>query len=507
MIFLECGAAFCGVISLHDIYHNNGPLVLISSTGLLFIFYVPTLWISLVNYFPDETPWQSPGLVLLGIAGALSLIFLTVYISEISPSTIRGALVSTVFLQIAGGQIVYHLLSLLSSSTTREIQSWQWMLAIILPIIHVTVTISGVLPESPRWLYRKMTLSLTSSSHFLDPYPQGHIQQAKESLELIRSSCEVFKEVKAMEVSLGEEVEAAERQQEKEKELKFLDRLTIIWYKVPFERIIVGFGSIVAQQFVGISMIMHYSYTIFLLTTNLCNTSKTENGNAEIASSKIPLITSSLVLVGTLICTTLVDRLGRRRLLLVSICGIISSLGLLSCLFYTGSNSVGNIIFPFLNSNLRNENREFWYDIGEERASGMGLLALTALAMYIVFYSLGIGTIPWIINSEIYPIKYRTICLVMINVVYWCSKIIVQDFFFDSLGCYLSVAEMLLMLLLFSVGVGLFIYIYIPETKGLQLEEVEKVLMREKYIKMNDYHLEDEDTELHKELRAVLIAT
>ncbi|KAI3932458.1 hypothetical protein MKW92_024443 [Papaver armeniacum] len=227
-------------------------------------------------------------------------------------------------------------------------------------------------------------------------------------------------------------------------------------------------------------MITHYSYAIFHLTTNRYN-SKIIKGNADnipstVSSSEIPLIISSLVLVGTSICTILVDRFGRRRLLLVSISGIISSLGLLSLLFGIGSM----------------ENRDFWYNTDEERASCIGLLALLALAIYIIFYSMGIGTVPWIINSEIYPVKYRTICLAMINVVYWCSKMIVQDLFFDSLGHYLSAAQMLFLLCFFSTIVGLFIYFYIPETKRLQLEDIEKVLLRqEKCIEMDDYHQED----------------
>ncbi|KAI3862603.1 hypothetical protein MKW92_046246 [Papaver armeniacum] len=251
---------------------------------------------------------------------------------------------------------------------------------------------------------------------------------------------------------------------------------------------------------------MRYSYAIFHLTTNRYN-STTANGNADniisrASSSEIPLITSSLVLVGTLICTIFVDRFGRRRLLLVSISGIISSLGLLSWLFSIGSGSVGGIMYPSLNINAGDENRDFWYNTDEERASCMGLLAWLALAMYMVFHSLGIGTVPWIINSEIYPIKYRIVCLAVANVVFWCSKMVVQDLLFESLGQYLSVGQILFLLCLFSTVVGLFIYFYIPETKRLQLEDVEKVLLQqEKCSKMDDYHQED------GELKDVLIVS
>ncbi|KAI3857962.1 hypothetical protein MKX03_006176 [Papaver bracteatum] len=425
--------------------------------------------------------------MFLGFAGAFILIFLTVYISDISPSTMRGALVSTVFLQIAAGQILYHLLNRISSSTPQETRTWHWVIATMLPITHIIVLIAGGLPESPRWLYQK-----------------GCIQQAEESLKMMWSSSDVLKEVTAMEMelSLVDEVDLPEIQQENE--LKFLD---VIWlYKVLGRKIIVGFGSLVAQQFVGIGMIMRYSYAIFHLTTNRYN-STTTNGNADnvisrMSSLEIPLITSSLVLVGTLICTIFVDRFGRRRLLLVSISGIISSLGLLSWLFSIGSGSVGGIIYPSLNINVGDENRDFWYNTDEERASCMGLLAWLALAMYMVFHSLGIGTVPWIINSEIYPIKYRIVCLAVANVVFWCSKMVVQDLLFESLGQYLSVGQILFLLCLFSTVVGLFIYLYIPETNRLQLEDVEKVLLQqEKCSKMDDYLQED------GELKDVLIVS
>lgn len=135
---------------------------------------------------------------------------------------------------------------------------------------------------------------------------------------------------------------------------------------------------------------------------------------------------------------------------------------------------------------MGDENRDFWYNTDEERASFMGLLA------WLVFHSLGIGTVPWIINSEIYPIKYRIVCLAVANVVFWCSKMVVQDLLLESLGQYFSVGQILFLLCLFSTVVGLFIYFYIPETKRLQLEDIEKVLLQhEKCSKMDDNHQED----------------
>ncbi|KAI3890371.1 hypothetical protein MKX03_028193 [Papaver bracteatum] len=430
------------------------------------------------------------GLSSIGSTGGASVIFLTIYISEISPRKIRGALVSTIFLQIAVGQILYHLLKLLSSSShlhLEEVETWHWRLAIVLPIIHLAFLIGGALPESPRWLYRK-----------------GHTEKAKEALVFLRSSKEVSSEVKSMELSLMEEAEEDKGQREKEKQLESRNcyPFSTPWYVVPSRRIIAGYGLFVAQQFVGLNMIMHYCYTIFHLTTKRYNR-KTEIGNSEtiintMSALEIPLIMSTLVLVGTLMCTTLVDRFGRRRLLLISISGIISSLGLLSCLFHIA----GGLKLPFSNTGVVDDNRLFWYNVDEEMASSMGLLALAALAVYMISYSLGVGTVPWIINSEIYPMKYRFVCAIMGNVVYWMAKSVVEIFFLDKLGKKISVADMLFLLYSFSWAVGFFIYFYIPETKGLQLENVDKVLLQqEKHIK---YNVSKQGQESSEELKVLL---
>ncbi|KAI3839765.1 hypothetical protein MKW98_010070 [Papaver atlanticum] len=494
MYYIELGAIIYGGLGLVNFTKYFGPLASIAIADASFILLVPLLVVYMGNLPHHDMKELFVGLLSIGAAGGASVVFLTIYISEISPSKIRGALVSTIFLQIAVGQILYHLLKLLSSSShlhLEEVETWHWRLAIVLPIIHLAFLIGGALPESPRWLYRK-----------------GHSEKAKEALILLRSSNEVSSEVKFMELSLMEEAEEDKGQREKEKQLESRNcyPFSTPWYMVPSRRIVAGYGLFVAQQFVGLNMIMHYSYTIFHLTTNRYSR-KTEIGNSETiinttSALEIPLIMSTLVLVGTLICTTLVDRFGRRRLLLISISGIISSLGLLSCLFHIGINCAGGLKLLFSNTGVVDDNRLFWYNIDEEMASSMGLLALAALAVYMISYSLGVGTVPWIINSEIYPMKYRFVCVIMGNVVYWMAKLLVEVFFLDKLGKFFSVADMLFLLFSFSWVVGFFIYFYIPETKGLQLDNVDKVLLlQEKHMK---YNASKQGQESSEELKVLL---
>ncbi|KAI3972925.1 hypothetical protein MKX01_019583 [Papaver californicum] len=147
----------------------------------------------------------------------------------------------------------------------------------------------------------------------------------------------------------------------------------------------------------------------------------------EQSALAIPLITSVLSVVGTIFCIVLVDRCGRRKLLLISVFGIMISLGLLSYMFSSGVKG----------HDLGAEDH-IWY-IKEEGISGFGMLALLALAMYFVFYSVGIEVVPWIINSEIYPMKYRTVGGVRGMMVYWASKIVVHHIFLDVIGYHVEI--------------------------------------------------------------------
>lgn len=85
------------------------------------------------------------------------------------------------------------------------------------------------------------------------------------------------------------------------------------------------------------------------------------------------------------------------------------------------------------------------------------------------------GTVPWIVNSEIYPLRYRGVCGGIAAVSNWCSNLIVSE-------SYLSLTEALGAGGTFFLFAGIstisltFIYFLVPETKGLQFEEVEKLL-------------------------------
>lgn len=118
------------------------------------------------------------------------------------------------------------------------------------------------------------------------------------------------------------------------------------------------------------------------------------------------------------------------------------------------------------------ESRE-WYTRG--CPSKFGWLALVGLALYIIFFSPGMGTVPWIVNSEIYPLRFRGVCGGIAATANWISNLIVAQSFL-SLTQAIGTSWTFLIFGVISVAALLFVLIFVPETKGLPIEEIEKML-------------------------------
>lgn len=109
--------------------------------------------------------------------------------------------------------------------------------------------------------------------------------------------------------------------------------------------------------------------------------------------------------------------------------------------------------------------------------SRIGILAVVILGLYIISYAPGIGTVPWVLNSEIYPLRFRGIGGGIAAVFNWCANVIMSESFLSMIktlgttGTFLTFAG-------FSLIGFVAIYLLVPETKGLQFEEVEKLLQK-----------------------------
>ena len=114
-----------------------------------------------------------------------------------------------------------------------------------------------------------------------------------------------------------------------------------------------------------------------------------------------------------------------------------------------------------------------WYTRG--CPSEYGWAALMGLALYIIFFSPGMGTVPWIVNSEIYPLRFRGLCGGAAATANWVSNLVVAQSFL-SLTQAIGTSPTFLIFGGVSVVALVFVLGCVPETKGLPIEEVEKML-------------------------------
>ena len=114
-----------------------------------------------------------------------------------------------------------------------------------------------------------------------------------------------------------------------------------------------------------------------------------------------------------------------------------------------------------------------WYSEG--CPSKVGFLAIVFLGLYIMAYAPGMGPVPWIVNSEIYPLKYRGIGGGIASVFNWTANLFVSESFLTLTRAFGTAGTFLLFAGLSFVGL-IAIYSLVPETKGLPFEEVEKLL-------------------------------
>lgn len=206
------------------------------------------------------------------------------------------------------------------------------------------------------------------------------------------------------------------------------------------------------QQFTGINTVMYYSPTIVQM--------------AGFQSNKLALLLSLIVAgmnaTGTVVGIYLIDRFGRRRLALTSLFGVIISLLVLSTSFFFQTlDTVSGVCESFaLNNSCK--------------STGSGWFAVVGLALYIAFFSPGMGPVPWAVNSEIYPEAYRGMCSGMSATVNWVSNLVVAQTFL-SVAAAVGTAATFLMLAGVAVLAFVFVMVYVPETKGLSFEQVERL--------------------------------
>lgn len=363
------------------------------------VFFVGSFGMALAPTLEWLIAWR----VIEGVAVGVASMVGPLLIAEMAPPDIRGALGFLQQLMITLGILLAYITNYLFAPTFLGIIGWRWMM--LFGAVPAAVLAAGTyfMPETPRWLIEK-----------------GRTEEARDVLSRIRAKSDVDDE-------LDEIREISEIESEGS-----LSDLFEPWVR---PALVVGVGLAIIQQFAGINTILYYAPTIL---TNI--------GFGNIASLVGTVGIGIVNVLLTFVALLLVDRVGRRPLLLVGTGGMAVMLGILGLGFF----------LPGLSGVI-------------------GYITLGSMFLYVGFFAISLGPVFWLMISEIYPLHIRGTAEGTASVVNWGANFTValtflplvdrigEGFSFWILGGFCALSFV-------------FIYTRVPETMDRSLEEIENDL-------------------------------
>jgi sugar porter (SP) family MFS transporter len=341
---------------------------------------------------------------VLGLAVGSAALVVPLYLSEIAPTEIRGAIASLNQLMITVGILVAYLVNAALAS------SGEWRIMLGAAVVPSLVLLVGMMfmPETPRFLVRS-----------------GEDEGAREVLDELRSDDDVAER----EIREIREVEDGESQ-------AGLRDLTAGWVR---PALLVAIGLAVFQQFIGINTIIYYAPTTL-----------TDVGYGSAAAIYASIAIGVLNVAMTVVAIKIIDRVGRKPMLLFGLVGMIASLTVLGL----ASLLLGKPTSPS--------------DPG-------AVITLLCLAAFIVSFAATWGPVVWVMLPEILPLNVRGTAMGVAIFLHWGANFLVAQTFplllagFGPGPVFLGYA---------AIGAVAFAFVlaFVTETKGRSLEEIESDL-------------------------------
>jgi sugar porter (SP) family MFS transporter len=329
------------------------------------------------------------GGVAIGIASTLS----PLYIAEISPAKKRGLLVSLNQLAIVTGILLSYSVNYLLTGAGPA--NWRWMFAsAAIPSIAFFLTLLFI-PESPRWLVQK-----------------GREEEAERVLAQMVGTHEASVEMEAIRAAISQESG---------------DLLDPTFRTALLVAIVIALFS----QFTGINTIIYYGSIVFL-----------EHVPHQTASTALwaNVIIGAINFAATIAGMLLIDRAGRKSLLMSAFGGMAASLVAVSAAI---------------------------------RVQASGVIVLIFVLTYVACFAVGVGTGTWVLMAEICPTRVRGRAMSLATVCLWCGTLLVTLTFLSLVNVF-TAAGVFLLYAVVSIGAFVFVWRGVPETKGRTLEEIEK---------------------------------
>ena len=355
-----------------------------------------------------------------GLAVGAASILAPLYISEIAPHQIRGRLATLQQLMIVIGLFMAFMsnyaLAGASGGAEQELwwgfQTWQWMFwAEIIPAALFVIVLIFI-PESPRYLVAS-----------------NQAEKAQKVLAAISNAASA-----ALKVA---DIKSTVRTDSRPKLGDIISKYTgkihpLVW---------VGIGIAVLQQFTGINVIFYYGATLWQAA-----------GFTESDALLTNVISGSVNIFFTFVAIVLIDKVGRKPLLLVGSIGQAVMLGVLAYLFGTATlDSANNLILEGNN----------------------GTYALLAANGYIAFFAASWGPVMWVMLGEMVPNQYRGAALAVCGIAQWGSNFAITMTFPIMLN-YLGLGVSYGVYAVFGVVAYFFVKSLVKETKGRTLEDMSR---------------------------------
>jgi MFS transporter, SP family len=343
-----------------------------------------------------------------GLGVGLSSVCAPIYTAEIAPAKVRGRLVGLVQFNIVLGILVAYLSNYIVAQIVHDPQiAWRWMLGVmVVPSVLFLVFLVAV-PETPRWLMAR-----------------GHEEKA---IAISRRLCNTVEESDEQIQEIRDQLAAAGSQA----------TLSQFFTRRYFKVIALAFFIAMFNQLSGINAILYYAPEVMK-----------QAGADDNAALLMSVGVGLMNLIATMAALTVIDRIGRRSLMIVGSIGYLVSMGFLTAVMFMFQGHFN---------------------------STSSTLVLIGLLVFIAAHAFGQGSVIWVFISEIFPTRVRGLGQSLGSLTHWVFAAITTYAFPPIIGAW-GGGWAFSVFLVCMFGQLVWVLTKMPETKGIPLEEMEDKL-------------------------------
>ncbi|XP_059277210.1 probable polyol transporter 6 [Lycium ferocissimum] len=385
---------------------------------------------SVIMGYGPSYPILLLGRCVAGVGVGFALMIAPVYSAEVSSPSSRGFLTSLPEIGISTGILLGYLSNYIFSGLPLRL-GWRIMLGIAaIPSLFLAIGILKM-PESPRWLIMKGRLGEAKKIMYKvsnDPQEaEFRLRAVKQAVGIDENCDDDIVKIPDSAKSQGEGIW---------KELLLKPTPSLRWI------LIAGVGIHFFEHATGIEAVILYSHKIF------DKAGVHDHKHQILATVGVGLTKFTFIVVSTF----LIDKVGRRKLLLTSVSGMVVTLTGLGIFLTVAENSGGKLIWALV-------------------------LSIITTYAFVMFFNIGLGPVTWVYSAEIFPLKFRALGAGIGVAVNRLMNATVSMSFL-SISTAITTGGAFFLFAGISVVALTFFYFFLPETKGKSLEEMEAVFTR-----------------------------